>query len=255
MFGIRRLLGIMLLLFLTNFWVVFGQEKAESQTVKSQAESSEIVQPGFKQIVFGGGMVNFLIWGMIFMASFATVTFIIDGIAITKRRRLLPENVISGVKSSLEKGDLNESIDVCEKHQSPLSNILMAGFSSISNGFEHIQEAVSVAADLESEKILQRINYLNLCGQISPMLGLLGTVVGMVKAFAGLAGEAGAAKAQLLALAISGALWTTVAGLLISVPALLAYTIFKNVATRILLESQATVLDLLKILRTAEVED
>ena len=70
-----------------------------------------------------------------------------------------------------------------------------------------------------------------------------------------MAGEAGASKASMLALAISGALWTTVAGLLISVPALISYTVVKNIATRILLESEFKVLDLIKIFRNAEVED
>ena len=87
------------------------------------------------------------------------------------------------------------------------------------------------------------------------MLGLLGTVVGMVKAFSGLAGEAGAAKAQLLALAISSALWTTVAGLLISVPALVFYTIFKNMATKHLLRSQQIVLTVFKNLRDLNREE
>jgi biopolymer transport protein ExbB len=77
----------------------------------------------------------------------------------------------------------------------------------------------------------------------------------MVKAFAGLASATGAAKATQLANAISIALWTTVTGLLIAVPALLGFALCKNMATRILLETQATVLDLIKILRGAEVED
>ena len=101
----------------------------------------------------------------------------------------------------------------------------------------------------------KQINYLNLCGQIAPMLGLLGTVTGMVSAFAGLASASGAAKAAMLAQSISIALWTTVSGLLIAVPALLGYALCKNLATRLLLESQATVLDLIKILRSAAVEE
>ena len=87
------------------------------------------------------------------------------------------------------------------------------------------------------------------------MLGLLGTVSGMVKAFAGLAAATSSDKDTILAKAISTALWTTVCGLLISVPALICYSLFKNMATRLLLESEATVLDVIKTLRGAEVED
>jgi biopolymer transport protein ExbB len=101
---------------------------------------------------------------------------------------------------------------------------------------------------------MQKVNRLNVCGQIAPMLGLMGTVTGMVSAFAGLATTTGAAKSKVLAQSISTALWTTCVGLLISVPALLFYTYFKNNATRLLLESEAKVLDLIKVLRNVEVE-
>ena len=77
----------------------------------------------------------------------------------------------------------------------------------------------------------------------------------MVKAFSTLSSATGAAKAALLAQSISTALWTTAIGLLIAVPALLAYTLVKNHATRILLEVEASVLDLIKVLRNAEVEE
>jgi len=144
---------------------------------------------------------------------------------------------------------------MCDNNPNPVSDILRTGFLHIDNGLQAVHDAVEAAADLEGEKILQRISYLNLCGQISPMLGLLGTVIGMVKAFAGLAGEAGAAKAQLLALAISGALWTTVVGLLISVPALIFYTVYKNIATKRLLESQTKILSLIKNLKEVETNE
>ena len=121
-------------------------------------------------------------------------------------------------------------------------------------GYDVVQQAVSSATDLESEKLMQKVNRLNVCGQIAPMLGLMGTVTGMVSAFAGLATTTGAAKSKVLAQSISTALWTTCVGLLISVPALLFYTYFKNNATRLLLESEAKVLDLIKVLRNVEVE-
>ncbi len=226
-----------------------AEESAKVVEAPISEAAPVVVQPGFTAIVFGNGYVNTLVWLLIFAASFATITFILDGISMTKRRKLLPDNVIQGVQSSLEEGDLERALEACEENPSPLSNILKAGLANITSGFEAVQEAVSAATDLENEKILQRINYLNLLGQIAPMLGLLGTVIGMVKAFSGLAGEAGAAKAHLLALAISGALWTTVAGLLVAIPALVAYSLFKNIATKLLLESQAAVLDVLKVLR------
>jgi len=224
------------------------------------AQEAEAAAPvsktqGFVDIVFRGGPVNTLIWLMIFATSAATLAFIIDALITVKRQKLMPDELVDGVRDSLNAVDLDAAVETCEANPCPLSTILMVGFSNITEGYEVVQEAVASAAEIENEKLMQRVSYLNLCGQISPMLGLLGTVVGMVRAFAGLAGAAGAAKAAVLANSISTALWTTAVGLLIAVPALLGYTLVRNYATWLVLEVEATVLDLIKVLRNAEVEE
>lgn len=231
---------------------VSAQDAAATPTDAAAVSSGG---PTFREVVLGGNAVDKGIWALLFITSFATVAFVFDGGISTRRDRLLPGTLVAGVRASLDQGDLGAAMAICEHNPGPLSNILLSGFSNISDGFEVVQDSVSAATDIESEKIMQRISYLNLCGQIGPMLGLLGTVTGMVSAFGSLAQASGATKDRLLALGISGALWTTVAGLLISIPAMLAFTLYKNFATRILLESEATVLDLIKILRNAEVED
>jgi biopolymer transport protein ExbB len=220
-----------------------------------QSEEAIATTTGFVDIVFRGGAVNTLIWLMIFATSAATLALIIDALITVKREKLIPDDVVEGVRESLNRGDLDAAVETCEVNPCPLSSILMIGFSNITEGYEVIQEAITSAAEIENEKLMQRVNYLNLCGQISPMLGLLGTVTGMVRAFASLAGQTGAAKAAMLAQSISTALWTTAIGLIIAVPALLAYTLIRNYATRLVLEIEATTIDLIKVLRNAEVEE
>ncbi len=258
-----RLWLVMIILFMgVSTTMVHAQDAAPAPAAPAaapaapggDAAASREGAPGFATIVFGMGIVNLFIWILIFLTSFATIAFIIDGMLQTRRDKILPPHLITGVRDALDDGDLDAAIHICETNPCQLSNILMAGFTNITEGFEVVQDSVSAATDIESERIIQRIGYLNLCGQIAPMLGLLGTVTGMVKAFATLA-TAGASKDKDLALAISTALWTTVSGLLIAVPALLAFTIYKNIATTRLLESEATVLDLIKVLRGAEVEE
>ena len=233
---------------------LWAQEAAEKATVATSDTTQTLGRPGFWDIVYGGYVVNLLVWVLIALTSFAAVWVLIDAILGIKREKLLPTHVIDGVRTALTAGDLGAALEACEANPSPISRILMAGFSNISEGYEVIQEAVASSADMETEKLMQRINYLNVCGQIAPMLGLLGTVVGMVFAFDSLATATGAAKSRLLAQNISTALWTTVVGLLISVPCMIAFTLIKNYATRLILESEATVLDLIKVLRNAEIE-
>lgn len=234
---------------------VLAQEATEKVAEVAGETSQTIGRPGFWDIVYGGYVVNLLVWVLIAMTSFAALWVLIDAVISIKREKLIPNHVVEGVRAALTGGDLGAALEACEANPSPISRILMAGFSNISEGYEVIQEAVASSANLETEKLMQRVNYLNVCGQIAPMLGLLGTVVGMVFAFDSLATATGAAKSRLLAQNISTALWTTVVGLLISVPCLISFTLIKNYATRLILESEATVLDLIKVLRNAEVEE
>ncbi len=230
-------------------------EPETAEAAKGAAEGATTGGLGFMDIVFGGSAVDIGIWLMIFAVSIMTLAFIVQGIVNIKYEKMLPEHLIEGIRESLSEGDLGSAIATCEANPGPLSTILMAGFANITEGFEVIQDSISAAADIETEMVMQQVNYLNMCGQIAPMLGLMGTVTGMVSAFSGLASATGAAKAAVLAASISGALWTTCAGLIISVPAILGYTLIKNKATRIILETEGVVVDLVKVLRGAEVED
>lgn len=241
-----------------------AQEAADAGAAAPAADAADAadaddggtdMEGGFVSTVFGSGPVNTIVWFLIFACSAATLALIIDALITVKKDKLMPDELVEGVRESLDEGDLDSAIEACESSPSPVSNILMVGFANITEGYEVIQEAIASSAEIENEKLMQRVNYLNLCGQIAPMLGLLGTVLGMVKAFDTLSSASGAAKAALLAQSISTALWTTAIGLLIAVPALLAYTLVKNHATRILLEVEASVLDLIKVLRNAEVEE
>ena len=208
----------------------------------------------FFSVVFGGNAMDLIVWSMIFLTSLATIALIIDSFLSIRMTKIMPPELVEAVKSAIDQGDLGAAIEACEATPGPLSNILMAGFNNISEGYDVILDSVSSAAGIESEKLMQRVNYLNLCGQLAPMFGLMGTVTGMVAAFAGLASASGANKATALAMSISGALYTTAVGLFIAVPAILGYTFVKNTASKIILTMEALTYDMIKPLRGAEVD-
>ena len=249
--------------FLIAFAVVCGLLVAvnvNAQEAAAAADAAAAVQEesfgtALWDVLYGGSIVNLIIWIGIFLTSIAMIIFAVNAFLIVQAEKLMPTVVINGVSNALNNGDLDAALQTCDTYPSPLSNILRAGFSNIEDGYEVVQQAVSQSTDLESEKLMQKVNQLNVCGQIAPMLGLMGTVTGMVSAFAGLASTTGAAKTKVLAQSISTALWTTCVGLLISVPALLFFTFFKNQATKLLLESESKVLELIKVLRNVEVQE
>jgi biopolymer transport protein ExbB len=243
-----------LLVMVSVFFAPVGALRAQDGDDANTEEVEETGGPGLWDILYGGSIVTLGIWLAIGGTSFSMVWLVADGVVTVKREKIMPDSLVEGVRESLTSGDLENALVACETNPSPLANILMAGFGNITEGYDVIQEAVTKTTEMETEKLIQRISYLNLCGQLAPMLGLLGTVTGMVGAFSTLGASSGGANAKLLAANISVALWTTAVGLIISIPALLAYTFLKNYATRMLIETETIVLDLIKVLRNAEVE-
>ncbi len=209
---------------------------------------------GFWTVVAGSGIFGIVLWLSILGCSVACVALIVDSFITIRQAKISPVDLENQVREAMEEGDVMKALDHCESDPSPLANILSAGFSNVQEGFEAIQDAVGVAADMESERLLQRVTYLNVVGNLSPMLGLLGTVQGMILAFATLATQAsGAGQTAALALNISQALYTTAAGLSVAVPAVGFFYFFKNRATTIILGMERMTMDLIKTLRNVEV--
>ena len=144
-----------------------------------------------------------------------------------------------------------KALQACESEPGPLANILTAGFSHVEEGFDIIQESIGAAADLETERLMQRLTWISVCSNLAPMLGLLGTVQGMIMCFSTLA--TGAPDVGALAMNISQALWTTAAGLAIAIPSITFYYSIRNNANRLILRMQAMTMELIKDLRNVEV--
>ena len=242
--------------------IVFAQEApaaaaagaGELVPAEGALDSSGGGSAGLWQVITGSGFLGVFLWLCLLADSIAAAWLAIDFFITINPKKIIPEALVSEVREAMEQGDVMKALQRCEKDQGPLPSILQAGFRNVKEGFEVIQEQVGAAADLESEKLMQRVAYLNMCGSIAPMLGLLGTVQGMIMAFANLANsEAGAAQQSMLALNIAQALWTTAAGLVVAIPAVSLYTYFKNRLSRIILSMEGLTMDLIKALRNVEV--
>jgi len=233
-----------------------GADMAEGLALDEGAEDAgegAATTTGFFGVVAQGGFLGILLWTCIFVCSLAGVALIVDSFITIQRKKLIPQTLADQVQEAMEQGDVMKAIKHCDDEPGPLADVLAAGFNNVEEGFEAVQEAVGVQADLVSERLLQRVNYLNVVGNLSPMLGLLGTVQGMIAAFATLGTGAGAAKQAMLAVNISQALYTTAAGLSVAIPAVAFFFFFRNRATNIILGMEALTMDLIKVLRNVEV--
>jgi len=106
--------------------------------------------------------------------------------------------------------------------------VLRAGFAEVDGGWTAVVKGMEDAIAQQSAQLFRKIEYLSVIGNIAPMVGLLGTVIGMIFAFQEVANAEGAARAAQLAEGIYTALITTVGGLLIAIPSLAAFAIFRN---------------------------
>ena len=229
---------------------------ATAASEEKSAEASAHISMSFTTIVFRSGWFGFLIWLMLFSASIACLALVVDSFISIREVKISPKELVENVSAAIAEGDLAKAIEFCDQSASPLGRILKAGFLNVQEGFEVVQDAVGVAADIESETLLARVSYLSVISNTTPMLGLIGTVQGMIYAFFTLGTqEAGAAQQAMLAVNISHGLWATAIGLGVSVPAAILFYFFKNRTMRIVLGMEALTLEITKSLRNAEVVD
>ena len=206
---------------------------------------------GFFTLIFGSGVVASCIWLALFGCGGAATFFAVDNSVMIRPQKVMPQTLIEKVKGAMAEGDVMKAIQACESEPGPMANILSAGFSHVEEGFDVIQEAIGSAADLETERIMQRLTWVSVIANISPMVGLLGTVQGMILAFSTLG--TGAPDIGALALTISFSLWTTAAGLVVAIPAVTVFFGLRNSASRLILRMQAVTMELIKDLRNVEV--
>ena len=216
----------------------FGQEitDASGNVVDTNAAKSQSSGGGFYDIVFGSGIVGMLLWFALFGDGALALYFAIDSAILIQNDKLMPKKLMDGVQGAMMEGD-----------------VVKAAFQHIEEGFEAIQEAVTAASDLEQEKIQQRLNWISVCGNLGPSLGLLGTVQGMILTFQALA-SGGAGDAAALANSIGQALWTTAAGLIVSIPSITIFYSLRNKANRLILKMTAMTMEILNGLRNVAVD-
>ncbi len=229
-----------------------GLTDENGNPVEANAAPTKDAGGGFYEIVFGSGVVGMLLWFALFGDGALVIYFSIDCSILLKPEKLMPNRLIDQVQKAMSEGDVVAAMEACQNTPSPMSNILMAAFQHVEEGFEVIQEAVTAASDLEQEKLQQRINWISVCGNLGPSLGLLGTVQGMILTFQALA-AGGAGDAAALANSIGQALWTTAGGLIVSIPGITAFYVTRNKANNLVLRMTAVTMEFLNGLRNVEV--
>jgi biopolymer transport protein ExbB len=179
---------------------------------------------GFWEIALAGGAIGYVIMFL----SVAAMALAIEHAINIRAAVLIPPRLTERVRELLAAGQTSQALAQCKLRPSLLAYILNAGLSEIDGDWPVMEKAMEDAAAEQSARLMRKIEYLSVIANLAPMLGLLGTVIGMVVAFRQVAISGGTARAADLAEGIYLALVTTVEGLIVAIPALAAFAFFRN---------------------------
>lgn len=186
-----------------------------------------------------GWVIESLGWAylLVFMAlSVTLVSLFVMNMLAARRDTLCPQDLIEEFGQRLAENDNQGAYDLAKSDESVLGQVLAAGLAKISRGYNKALEAMQEVGEEESMKLEHRLSYMALIGNLSPMIGLFGTVQGMISSFQVIATGGATPKPSDLAGGISTALFTTLVGLAVAIPAIAAYNILRNRVSRLLLE-------------------
>ena len=174
---------------------------------------------------------------IIFLAiSFTLVSLFVMNIITSARSKVCPVELVDDFEEMLNNKQYQDAYEMAKEHESVLGAVLSAGLAKLSSGYEQALEAMQEIGEEENMKLEHRLSYMALIGTLSPMVGLFGTVHGMIASFQTIAQGGSTPEASKLAAGISTALFTTLIGLAIAIPAIAAYNIMKNRVARLMLE-------------------
>lgn len=203
----------------------------------------------FWQIIFSGGPLGIANMVVLIGLSIAAVALALDNLRVIRKARLIPESLSDEVRRLVGCGDLAQAASVCKAQPSLLSVVTLQGLAEVHGGWSEIEKAMEDATAEQAARLFRRVEYLNVIGNIAPMVGLLGTVTGMLLAFKVVADSEGSAGAAQLADGIYQALVTTVAGLIIAIPSLGAFALFRSRVDQLVAEAAYAALHALSPLK------
>lgn len=209
----------------------------------AEAAPADVASPSKKNQSLLGWTAESLGWPyvVVFLAmSFVLVSLFVMNMLAARREALIPQELVDGFEAKLNEKEFQAAYDLARADESVLGQVLSAGLAKLSRGYNKAIEGMQEVGEEESMKLEHRLSYMALIGNLAPMVGLFGTVQGMITSFQVIATGGSTPKPSELAGGISTALFTTLVGLAVAIPAIAAYNILRNRVSRLLLEVGVT---------------
>jgi len=216
-------------------------DAAEAEAAEEEEPQGDSLMDTFRK----GGKIGWLIIAL----SVVALALVIENFVSLRRDKLAPPELIDEIQALFDEGQYQDAMELCENEPCYFTRVCGAGVAKIGHSFDVIEKSLEEMGDEESIKLHQKIGWLSLIANVAPMMGLLGTVGGMVSAFATIASSQGQASPAELASGISQALLTTMFGLIVAIPVTGAFAYLRNNLVRSVIEVSAIVEDLFERFR------
>ncbi|HVA48119.1 MAG TPA: MotA/TolQ/ExbB proton channel family protein [Pirellulales bacterium] len=236
--GVVAVLALAIGQFAGSAWAQEDDPAEQSPVAAAPASTSDLIpQRNLLQIVKAGGILMV----PIIFCSFITLVFVFERAIALRWGRVIPRPFVKRFLHQLGEGQLDKekALALCEENGSPVAQVFAAAVKKWGRQAVEVEQAVLDAGERASNGLRKYIRIFNAVSTISPLLGLLGTVFGMIKAFNDISGHDAMGKPELLSRGISEALITTAAGLSVAIPALVCYLFFLSRVDRLIIEIDA----------------
>ncbi|MCL4478473.1 MAG: MotA/TolQ/ExbB proton channel family protein [Deltaproteobacteria bacterium] len=195
------------------------------------------------ELLIKGGIFVYLI--LVF--SIFSIGIFFEKLWTLRRSKVIPDNFILAIEGLIKNGDLEKSIELCKRDGSAIANIVLVAINNIGKGENTIKELVEAAGKQEIAKLGRYEEAISAVAATTPLLGLLGTVFGIIKAFKVIA-VGGVGNPSLLAVGISEALFATASGLGAAVISFIAYKYIDGVLTKLSIALEADAVKILSVM-------
>lgn len=180
------------------------------------------------------------------LVSLVAMTVVVERLMVLRRRNVIPPGLLDRVSELLDtpQADRSKAIEICKASGSPMGNVLAAAIKHLNEPLEKIEKQVVETGQREVVRLRKRMRLLSTLPQVATMLGLVGTVFGMIRTFQVVAASSEAlGKTELLARGIYEAWTTTAAGLIVAIPVLIAYHVLQGRIDSTIVDIDATAME------------
>ncbi|WP_162339564.1 MotA/TolQ/ExbB proton channel family protein [Cyclobacterium salsum] len=219
-----------------------GQQAVDSLALMEGAGSSDI---GLLELLIKGGYMMIPLYLLFILAIF----IFIERVITLKKASKTPKGMIDQVKMMVQSGNIEQAKMICQGEETPVANMISKGLERIGSPLKNIEVAIENVGKIEIYKLEKNLGLLATVSGAAPMIGFLGTVAGMIRAFIGVAQEEGMVSPKLLSTGIYEAMITTATGLVVGIVAYLGYNYLVTQVSKLIHNMEYTTIEFIDLLQ------